>query len=182
MSRSVFCVLAWLVPAAALGDAVLIEVQQTDRRYAVTVDAWLAAPVATLHALLTDYEHLSQLNDSILRSEVLATLGPTSHRVYIFAEICVSVFCRTLEQTQGVRQREDGDIVEAIVPEAGDFRWGFARWHFEPGENGTWMRFESEFEPAFFVPPLIGPMLIKHALRRETLETVEKLEALAKGG
>lgn len=182
MNRAALCMLAGLLPLTAFGGPPRIEVQQIGRHYGVKVDAWVAAPVATLHTILTDYEHLGRLNDSILRSEVLSTLAPTLHRVYIFAEICVSVFCRTLEQTQGVRQRADGDIVAAIVPDSGDFRWGFARWHFEPAENGTRMRFESQFEPAFYVPPLIGPMLIKHALRRETLETVEKLEALAKGG
>jgi hypothetical protein len=35
-------------------------------------------------------------------------------------------------------------------------------------------------EPDFWIPPLIGPWLIKRKLLSETLETVDNLEQLAK--
>ena len=44
------------------------------------------------------------------------------------------------------------------------------------------MRFRSEIEPAFWVPPLIGPWLIQRALQAETLKSVANLERLAEDG
>lgn len=179
MSRCAALLIVCLIPFIAAAEDFQIEVQQRDARYAVTVEMWIEASATTLHDLLTDYEHLDQLNDSILKSEVRETFSATRHHVYTFAEVCVAIFCRELEQVQEVEQRPGGDIVMMILPNQGDFAQGYAYWHFEPARPGTRITFESELEPAFWVPPVIGPFLIKHALWREIQETVGRLEALA---
>ena len=54
-----------------------------------------------------------------------------------------------------------------------------ARWQFWTEPTATRMRFSSEIEPSFWVPPLIGPWLIRHALYAEALRSVINLERLA---
>ena len=41
------------------------------------------------------------------------------------------------------------------------------------------MLFDAEIEPAFWVPPLIGPYLIARELRRQAQVTAESIERLA---
>lgn len=179
MTRIAALLLGCAIPFAAAGEALRIEVDQVDTRYVVSVDMSIAASAPAVRRLLTDYAHLAQLNDSILESRVVETFSANRHRVYTFAEVCVAVFCRDLQQFQDVEQRQDGDIFLTIVPEGSDFQSGYAHWRFEIGDSATRVLLDSKLEPAFWVPPVIGPLLIKHALRRETLESVEKLEALA---
>lgn len=170
---------ACLLPVAAPAQNLLIEVGQRNALYVVNADAWVDASPDRLRELLTDYAHLDRLNDSILESEIRETHSATRHTVYTYAEVCVAIFCRALEQVQDVEQRPDGDIVVTILPDRGDFRQGYARWHFQATYAGTRIAFESALEPAFWIPPFVGQLLIKHALWRETQETIEKLEALA---
>ena len=180
MTRYAVLLAAWLIPpVAAAADNLLIEVGRRDALYVVTGDAWVDASAERLRDLLTDYTRLDRLNDSILASEIRKTCSSTRHSVYTYAEVCVAVFCRELKQVQVVEQHPDGDIIVTILPGRGDFRRGYARWHFQAANAGTRISFESELEPGFWVPPFIGPILIKHALWRETQETIEKLEALA---
>lgn len=179
MRRPLALLSVCLLPALALAGELSINVGQRGSFYVVEVDAQIDAQAERLRALITDYENLDRLSDSILESEIRETYSPVRHSVFTFSRVCVAIFCRDLEQVQLVEQRADGDIVMTIPPDQGDFSRGSARWHFEAARSGTRMRFHSELEPAFWVPPVIGPLLIRHALRRETRESIEKLQALA---
>lgn len=161
------------------GEVLDISVQRDLQRYAVDIDARINAPVESIRVLLTDYPHLSRINDSIHRSEVLERISPQQHKVRIEARVCVGIFCKDLVQVQAVSQLPDGSIFANIIAEESDFRYGIARWQFWPESNRTRMRFHSEIEPAFWVPPIIGPWLIQRALQAETLKSVANLERLA---
>jgi hypothetical protein len=39
--------------------------------------------------------------------------------------------------------------------------------------------FRLEFEPDFWVPPLLGPIVLKHALKGDGASAAKKIEALA---
>jgi hypothetical protein len=161
------------------GEVLQVGVGRVDQRYAVDIDARFNAPVERLRVLLTDYPNLARINDSIQRSEVLAGAPAQQQRVRIEARVCVGVFCKNIVQVQDVGVLADGSILAAIVPHGSDFRYGIARWQFWDEPTGTRMRFHSEIEPAFWVPPIIGPWLIQSALQAETLNSVANLERLA---
>ena len=44
------------------------------------------------------------------------------------------------------------------------------------------MRFRYVMEPDFWIPPIIGPLLIKRSLLREAEYTIDRIEALASAG
>jgi hypothetical protein len=62
----------------------------------------------------------------------------------------------------------------------GDLRYGRARWLFRPAGDQTDFEVSAELEPAFTVPPLIGPWLVKRWLRVETEQSSENLEKLTR--
>lgn len=178
---SVWVVCGWLlmvVPAWA-GEVLDVAVERFDQRYVVEIDARFTAPAERLRALLTDFDHLARINDSIRRSEVIEINSPQHHCVLTEAQVCVAVFCKRIVQVQDVSVLPDGNILATVRPTRSDFSYGIARWDFREEPAGTRMRFRSEIEPAFWVPPLIGPWLIERALQAEMLKSVANLERLA---
>ncbi|WJW75318.1 SRPBCC family protein [Thiohalobacter sp. IOR34] len=167
--------------AAQAAELLQVLVERRGERYRVEVDARFRASAAELRRLLTDYPRLGRLNDSIRESRVVEDNGPGSHCVYTLSRVCVAIFCRDIVQIQDIVQLENGDLMARVRPEGSDFRYGVARWHLWDEADGSRMRFTSEIEPAFWVPPLIGPWLVQRALRDEALKTVRNLERLAEG-
>lgn len=174
----------WLLHAAAVGAGEVVEivVERSDARYRVVIDARFDAPVERVRGLLTDFPHLGRINDSIRHSEVLATLSPQRHRVRTEARVCVALLCKDIAQVQDVAVLPNGDLEATVRPADSDFRYGAAYWEFRAQGAATHMRFRSEIEPAFWVPPLIGPWLIRRALHAEATKTIANLERLAEAG
>lgn len=171
----------WLLVATPVsaGEVMNVAVEQLDTRYVVEIEARFDVPAARLRALLTDYPNLGLINDSIHHSEVLETISPRHHCVRTEARVCVAMLCKTIVQVQDVSQLPDGDLLATIRATRSDFSYGIARWQFREEPAGTYMHFHSEIEPAFWVPPLIGPWMIRHALQAEALKSVANLERLA---
>jgi len=173
--------LLWLlgVAQAGAGEVVSVTVERFDQRYVVEIDARFNATTERLRELLTDFPHLSRINDSIQRSEILEINSPQHHCVRTEAQVCVAMLCKTIVQVQDVSVLPDGNLLATIRATRSDFSYGVARWDFWKEVSTTRMRFRSEIEPAFWVPPLIGPWLIRRALHDEALKSVANLERLA---
>lgn len=181
-ARVVMCLAASASAQVRAGEILAVAVERFDQRYVVEIDVRFAAPSERLRAVLTDYAHLDRINDSIRRSEVIEINSPQHHCVLTEADVCVTVFCKHIVQVQDVSVLPDGRILAMVRPTRSDFRYGVARWDFWQEPAGTRMRFRSEIEPAFWVPPVIGPWLIQRALQAETIKSVTNLERLAEGG
>lgn len=86
---------------------------------------------------------------------------------------------RMLEE---IEQQANGDIITRIVPEASDFSYGRFHWRTRRvSAQASRIALSAELTPAFWVPPLIGPWILKHKLRAVALESCERLERLARG-
>jgi hypothetical protein len=144
--------------------------------YTLGLEAWISAPVLNVHHMLTDYIHLERVNPAVKESTIIETYSTDHHRVHTLIEACVAFFCRKLIQVWDVEQQPDYDIVAMIVPELSNFRSGNANWVLRKENGGTRLRFTTQLEPSFWVPPLIGPWLIRYKLRKEALESVDNLE------
>jgi len=144
--------------------------------YRMSVDINIQAPSAIVHQRITDYAHLPEINPSIEESEVLEVLGPYRHRVRSIVKVCILFYCRHVNQVQDISQT-GRDVLEAVtLPELSDFRRGLARWRLTGNGAATRLQFNAEFEPDFWVPPLIGPWLIKRKLVYEVADTARRIE------
>lgn len=179
--RVVFVVfLCLLAPQLLAGDVLNAKVEHADKRYFIELDMLIEADPQRVHQLLTDYNNLDRLNNSIKSSEVVYSLSERLHRVRVVTKACVMFFCKTIKQVQDVEQIGKNIIVATIVPELSDFDYAHARWSIQSESNMTRVTFSSDLKPSFWVPPLIGPPLIKNKLYDEAIGTVETLERLAK--
>jgi len=157
-------------------EAVETNVTHDAGVYTLTLDAGIDAPLNNVRDMLTAYDHLERVNPAVKESSVMYTFGPRSHRVYTRIEACVAFFCKRLLQVWDVKETPGGDIMATIVPEASNFKSGHAYWILREVNGKTRLHFTTVIEPSFWVPPLIGPWLIRNTLRREALESIENLE------
>ena len=160
------------------GDVMEAEVIHESGVYTLSLEAWISAPAPRVHHMLTDYTHLERVNPAVKESEIINSNSPVHHRVRTLIEACIAFFCKQLIQVWDVEQQSDYVIVAAIVPELSNFRSGNANWVLSEEGGGTRLRFTTQLEPSFWVPPLIGPWLIRYKLRKEALESVDNLEQL----
>lgn len=171
--------LSFISMTAVAGEVITAKVEHNDKRYIVEVEVLIKANAKKVKALLTDYNRLTLLNDSIRESYIVYSLDDFSHRVFVRTEACVSFFCKTLVQVQDVEELPGNIIIATVVAEKSDFDYAHTRWKITAVGQQTRVNFNTELRPSFWIPPLIGPLLIEKKLRDEVLNTIEGLEKLA---
>lgn len=160
------------------GELVHARVEHKDKRYIVEIEMLIDAGLVHVQRLLTDYDHLTRLNSAIRESNLIYSLDDHTHRVHVVTEACVTFFCKRISQVQDVEELPGGIIITTVIPEKSDFDYAHARWKISAEGGRTRISFNTDLKPSFWVPPLIGPLLIEKKLREETLATLEGLERL----
>ena len=145
--------------------------------YSLSVTARIEAPPARVYGSITDFSNLPAINPSIEASAVLESQG-NRRRVHSVIRVCILVFCKRVQQVQDVTLVDSHTVVAVMVPGAGDFRGGDARWKITADGAATELQFSETFEPDFWVPPVIGTWLIERELVREVAETATYIEGI----
>jgi hypothetical protein len=68
-----------------------------------------------------------------------------------------------------------------VDPERSDVEFGRGTWLLAADEEGTLLDYEVEMKPRFWVPPVLGPLVIKAVIRSRGIRAVRRLEYLASG-
>lgn len=147
-------------------------------RYRIDFEARIAAEAAKVRPLLSDYNGLARLSETVIESQWLAGQAGAP-RVRIVQRACIVIFCQTLRRTMLVEPQPDGDVLTLTEPETSDYREVREHWQVIAEAGQTRVRYRAEFVPRFFVPPLIGPWLVKSRLRAELEATAARIESLA---
>jgi hypothetical protein len=155
------------------------DVIHDDGRYLVKFNVHINAAQATVRRYLTDYAQYTRLSDSIRESRVLSIHSPDRARVALTLDACILMFCKTLNVVRDVETRANGDLVTVADPRESDFRYAHERWRIIGDGTGTRLDYDAELVPSFYVPPLIGPWLIKYRIGKELRTMTERLEELA---
>ena len=158
------------------------SIQHSAGVYTVSFDMRLDADAASVRALMTDYDRLDRLSDIVIDSHVLDVLADGSKRIQLDVRACVWIFCRTVRRVEDVTTLENGDLSTNALPERSDFSHAVERWRILATPGGTRLLYNAQLTPNFFVPPLLGPYLMKQAIRRELISAAQHLEALAPVG
>ena len=145
--------------------------------YSLSLEARIDAPAAMVYRLITDYDHLQDINPAVRESRILRTDGPDKCRVRVVTRVCVLFYCRDITQSQDMVQSPGYLIKATILPEGSDFRRGRAQWRLIAKGDSTVMQFRAELEPDFFLPPLIGPWLLRREMVNQITEIVMIIEA-----
>ena len=170
-----------LSPAVNAADLKEVTVDRVKGRYMLRSETLFAVGREDLYRVLTDYDLFMKFTSAFTESRNLEPDEQGRPGFYNRMEGCVLFFCVSFER-YGHLNLDPLDNIEAIVdPERSDFRHSVERWELIEQGDKTLLIYEFEVEPAFWVPPVIGPFYIRRALRAGAVDAVDRIEALAQG-
>lgn len=164
--------------AADLRD---ISVEYEDNRYRLESEVWLAAPPEDVYRVLTDYDLFVRFTSAFVETYDVAPDEQGRPRFYTRMEGCMLLYCKSLERVGYLLLEPRSEIVAVAVPEKSDFKYCRERWRLVEESGGTLMIYDFEMEPDFWVPPVIGPWIIKRTLREDGIDVIDRIESLARG-
>ncbi len=156
-----------------------MEVRRDGDRYRVNVDAHIDTSPAQVFALIRDFDHLNRLHKSVVESTILS-VQENEARVFVRMQGCILFFCRTVTQMLDFRSDPQGRYMVATMdPAESDFKYGRMRWELQAtARHTTHLRYQADLIPDFWVPPLIGPWVVKRRLLGVALEMTDALGRL----
>ena len=170
-----------VLPAFA-GAATLreITVDHIDGAYVMRSEVWFDVGIEKIYGLLLDWDESSKFSSVIVESRNLEP-GPDGRaRYYSHTRGCLWFFCKSFER-YGYVEHEPFEFITATAdPEKSDFEFSDERWDFREEGDGTVVTYAFRMKPKFFVPPLIGPAILKNKLKNGGVHAIERIEALAR--
>lgn len=176
----VACLLPLAFPLSA-AEVSEVEIRREDDRYRLRVIARLDALPAAVWKSLTDFHHLERLHHSVHDSTHLRRMPEGVDRVRIQMHPCVLFFCVHFSQIVEFQAVADRQLVADFDQRDSLFHFGQLKWRLaQTPEAGTDLVFDAELAPAFWIPPLLGPWILKRTLRKTAMDIVMNLDRLSK--
>lgn len=161
------------------GELESIEIEREGKRYSVSMVAVLDATPEQAWAVLSDQDALPKLNDAIDHITYSDSPDPeASYRATSLISLCVLFFCKNLDQTQDMYQQPN-HLRAVVISELSDFEYGFGDWRIVDRGGKSELQFTAALEPKFWIPPLIGPWVIRRKMAKEAEVTMHNIEQLA---
>jgi len=178
---SVICLIILILCSSALTADELEElsVTNTDGEYSLRIAGVLNVPADYVRRVITDYKHADRIDPAITNVEVLPTGRSEVVRVRNFSEHCIGPFCFAIAWTGDIQETRDGDIQVKTIPELSNFTSGSAIWRIRPQGERTRVLYESSLKPAFFIPPVIGDLIVKKHIKDDAVDIFKNIERQA---
>ncbi len=157
-----------------------VQIELKDERYHLFSETYLDVSREALYEVLTDFEQFEKFTSAIVEAKNTEPDEYGQPGFYTRMEGCVLLFCKSLIRNGYLILIPRLEIIAISVPEESDFKYSRERWQLIDFEDGTIMIYDFEMEPAFWVPPVIGPFVIQRALRSGAERAVDRIEKLAK--
>ena len=158
-----------------------VDVDRKDGRYSLTSEVWFDTEVDAIYAVFLNYDLASKFSGFIVESRNLEPTADGQRRFYIRNHGCVWFFCRSFERSGQVEHEPFVYIRSTADAGESDFHFSLESWTFETEGAGTLVVYEFEFEPKFWIPPLIGPYVLRKKLKNDSARALNRIEALAQG-
>lgn len=173
--------IAALLVAAAASAATLesIEVNYKNKVYRLHAETLLDASPEAIAAVLLDFDRFGRISSVYKEYGYLDPLPDGTPVVFTRMEGCVLFYCKSMTRVERLEASSSGHIRTVTLPDQSDFKHSTSEWTLLPEASGTRMIYTLEMEPDFFVPPLIGPPILKRTLRRGGGNVINRIERLA---
>ena len=170
--------------AAHAAHVLSVQAARQGSSVSVALRVALDAPGPALFRALLHYEAMPRYDPELRALRIEATSDPDRVRLILTIHTCVLFFCKTIHQQQimTAHPAPGGGVLQAqFVPASGAFG-GQGRWVVAPctpGASAACLDAHLELEPHFWVPPMIGPWLIRRKMHEEAVHISEGLERMA---
>ena len=177
--------LPWLVMQAHAAQVLDVQVSRDGGGFLIDMHIAIGAPPPAVFRALQDYSAMMRYNPDLREARVEPTGVRGRIRLFTAVHTCVLVFCKTMHQAQIMTAvaSANGGVLEAQFLSRGDFKAGHGRWTVRPCTTAramSCMDVRIELVPAFWVPPVIGPWVIRRKMVEEARYTSEGLELMAR--
>ena len=155
-----------------------LKVDHAGGHYTVSMQVMLDVPAARAYAVFANPHNLSAINPAVQEVRELPEA-----QLYTRVRACAGLFCKTMRQQQQMRyapRADGGHIWAQVIPGDSDMRSGSAQWEFRAIGQRTQLDFNADLEPAFWIPPFLGPWLVENSMRDEAQRTSVGIEQLAR--
>ncbi len=155
-----------------------LKVNHADGHFIIHANILIAAPLSQVKAVLTDFKNLSDLNPNIKTVEILKSNSADQIRMQIQSRTCVVFFCLDYQWVQETHVLASNDIITHFDPSLSDFDKGWVRYRLLAEGDQTRLVTDANLVPSFWIPPILGPALIKNTLRQESLAIALRIKQL----
>ncbi|MEH6577061.1 MAG: SRPBCC family protein [Amphritea sp.] len=136
-------------------------------------------PVGQVYDILVDFDNLPQVLSSLKAVHILAPGNDGQVRMQVVARICIAFFCFNPTWIQQMQLLPNGEIEAIITPGESDFGKGRAHWSLVPRNRNTLLIFDARLDFKFWLPSVIGPLLLQQKLEEEATLIAQGLERVA---
>lgn len=179
MRRLALILLCCSCPAGA-AELREVMVDRVDGRYIMRSEVWFDASVEQMFETMLDWDLSTEFSSVIVESRNLDPDEDGRRQYYSRNEACVMFYCMSFERYGVVEHERYSFIRSSIYPEKSDFHFSNEEWRFREEDSGTVVEYDLEFKPKFFVPPVIGPYMIKRKLKSGSGDAIDRIEAIAR--
>jgi hypothetical protein len=175
-----FFLLIFLVPAT-VGSAELtyITVDRINGHYIMHSEVWFDAEVEQMYGVLLDYDLSTQFSSVVVEAKNVEADEQGRPQFYSRYQACVLFFCMDFVRNGFLLTEENVFITAISDPETSDFEFSHELWRFKPQDGGTWLSYDVDMQPKFWIPPVIGPYYIKRKLKSGSVDAIDRIEAIA---
>lgn len=160
------------------GEIIESYVNYDNDHYLLHLDMRVNGKSDVIYAILIDFDHIPEINDTIVYSKVLESKNRI-HRVHFESEGCVWFFCRRIKQVVTVTELGNGYIMSETDAEKGNMRYGRTLWQVIDEGKTTRIKYNADYVPDFWVPPIFGPIIFQNRMLEEGQKTINGIERLA---
>ena len=167
--------------AGSVGAAELrtLKVQRERGHIIVGSETYIDAPPQAVYEILADYEGFQDISDVFDETRIIERDEAGNGLVYSRVKGCVLLFCATIERVEELTVDPGRKITAVALPEQSDVEFSTAHWVFEEEAGGTRIDYQLDFKPDFWVPPVLGPLIIRAKLHSRAVAAANRVEELA---
>ncbi|MDX1561321.1 MAG: SRPBCC family protein [Gammaproteobacteria bacterium] len=178
----------WLASGAAIALAATvastatlesIEVDRDGDTYSLHAETLMAAKPEAILEVLVDYERFGRISSVYKDYGYLEPAPDGTPIVFTRMEGCLLFYCKSMTRVERLEAASPAHIRTVTLPEQSDFKRSISEWFIEPEGTGSRMIYTLEMQPNFWVPPVIGPMILKRTLKRGGGDAIDRIERLA---
>jgi hypothetical protein len=179
--RTPFLFLLLLLLPAATGSAELkhVTVDKVDGHYLMHSETWFATEVEQLYGVLLDYDLSSQFSSVIVEARNVEPDEQGRPQFYTQYKTCLLFFCMDFVRNGYIETEQNVFIRATGNPETSDFHVSKEYWEFSQDGDGTMLIYDVDLKPKFWIPPVIGPYILKRKLKYGSGNAINRIEAIA---
>lgn len=181
MRISLFSILLVLVSTqfATAAEMRSVNVEYEDEHYSMVSVAWFDAGLDETFDVFSKWDYSTQFSSAVVEARDLEP--DTSGRPGYFVRIrgCILFFCKSMVRQGYVEAQHNIDLRAVANPQSSDFQFFEESWEFAEEGGGTRVLYKLRMQPDFWVPPAIGPYLIKRKLKKDGGEALNRIEVIA---